>query len=372
MTPNSDMPTPGPDVHSPAASAPPQAPKKKKRRRRVIILTILGLLLAAEGSLRLLAGRYSKFNIFLGAEKEFDPVRRTRWKKDYHVGAFNTNSRGFPGPEFETKKAPGTYRIVCLGDSASVIPPQKSYPAALQDRLRADFPDKKIDVINASCSGYDSRQARSWYEDEVDAIEHDMLIIYLGWNDMGQYNPDGLVFKQQETGYLKAPSALDKLILNIYLLRSIYVVRGFIEQRSAFSTEPLTGDDLTKYSEFYPDHFEKNLVAVIRLAQSRGRRVWMLNHAGLIVESPTPDEQKRIHFPRGMGRRLPKYLALMRAYEAAQQKVSRETGVPIIDVVSHFADPKARVVFSDSAHFDERGSEMFAEIVAGAIRNDIK
>lgn len=358
------------------AGVPVAAPKaviqRRKRRRRMILLATLGLLASGEIALRVVASRDSKFNVFLGAEKDFDPVRRTRWKKNYSLGDFKTNSRGFLGREFDNKKPAGSYRIVCLGDSASVIPPRKTYPAALEERLRAELPHKSIEVINASCSGYDSQQARSWYETEVDGIEHDMLLIYLGWNDMGQYNPDGLVFKRAGMGYLKEPSLLDKAILNIYLLRSIYVVRGFLERRQEFSTEPLVGDDLAKYASFYPTHFEENLLAIVRLAQSRGRRVCMLNFAGLVVENPTVDEQRRMHFPRGMGRRLPKYLALMESYEKALAKVSREANVPIIDVESHFKDPASREVFSDSAHFDERGSAIFAEVVSDAIKADIR
>ena len=360
------------DAGAPAQAKQAVDPRRRKRRRRILLLSVLGLLSAGELTLRYFANRDSKFNIFLGAEKEFDPVRRTRWKRNYHVGDFNTNSRGFPSREFETRKTPGSFRIVCLGDSASVIPPRKSYPAALEARLRALLPGRQIDVINASCSGYDSRQARAWYEGEIDSIEHDMLLIYLGWNDMGQYNPDGLVYKQQETGYLKEPSLLDKAILNIYLLRSIYVVRGFLEKRQTFSTEPLTGDDLAKYAAFYPTHFEENLLAIIRLAHSKGRTVRLLNYAGLVVENPTADEQRRMHFPRGMGRRLHKYLSLMNSYETALDKVSKETGTPIIDVESRFVDAESREVFSDSAHFNERGSEMLAEVVAGAIKSEVK
>ena len=336
-----------------------------------MLVTILLLLVAGELTLRVFASRDSKFQIRIGAEKEWDPYRRTRWKKNLHVGDFHTNSRGFLGPEFDDTKPPGTYRIVCLGDSASVLPVRYNYPTALQKRLRELSPGKQIEVINASCSGYDSRQARVWYEREVNGIEHDMLLIYLGWNDMGQYNPDGLVYKLDETGYLKEPSLLDKLILNVYLLRSMYVVQGYLERRQEFNTDPLTGDELKQYTEFYPSHFEKNLISIIELAKAKGRVVHLLNYGGLVVESPTDDEKQRMHFPRGMGRRLAKYQNLMKAYETALANVSQTTGVPIIDVKTWFADPDHRRVFTDSAHFTEEGSDMFANIVADVVNKDI-
>jgi lysophospholipase L1-like esterase len=289
----------------------PALPRWPRRWKRYVLFAVVLGLIMGEVTLRIFARRDSKFQIRIGAEKEWDPHRRTRWKKNLSVGDFHTNSRGFLGPEFDDKKSPGVYRIVCLGDSASVIPARHNYPMALQKRLGDLLPRKQIELINASCSGYDSRQARVWYEREVNEIEHDMLLVYLGWNDMGQYNPDGLVYKLDETGYLKEPSLVDKMILNVYLLRSMYVVQGYLERRQEFNMAPLTGDELKQYEEFYPSHFEKNLGSIIELAKAKGRVIYMLNYGGLVVENPTDEEKMRMHFPRGMGRRLAKYLSLM-------------------------------------------------------------
>ena len=66
--------------------------------------------------------------------------------------------------------------------------------------------EMNIDVMNASCPGYDSNMAKRWYEKEIDAYEHHILIIFLGWNDMGQYGPEGLPYKLRDTGCLKRPS----------------------------------------------------------------------------------------------------------------------------------------------------------------------
>jgi lysophospholipase L1-like esterase len=344
----------------------------RHRWKWYVFVTILLLLVAGEISLRVFAGRDSKFQIRLGAEKEWDPYRRTRWRKNLHSGDFHTNSRGFLGPEFQDQKPPGVYRIVCLGDSASVVPVRYNYPTALHKRLREQLPDKQIEIINASVAGYDSRQARVWYEREVNDIEHDMLLIYLGWNDMGQYNPDGLVYKLEETGYLKEPNIFDKLILNVYLLRSMYVIRGYLERRQQFNADPLTADELKRYEDFYPTHFEQNLKSIIELAKAKNRVIYMLNYGGLVVENPTDEEKAKMHFPRGMGRRLAKYRSLMKSYERALGNVSEQTAVPIIDVKAWFADPEHRRVFTDSAHFKEEGSDMFADVVANVVKQDIR
>jgi len=328
---------------------------------------LLGALLAGEISLRVLADKDSRFNIRLGASQEWDPHRKHRWTKSSRAGDLVINSRGFVGGEFDEKKVEGGVRIVCLGDSASVIPPSRNYPTVLEEQLRQACPGKRIDVINAGCSGYDSIQAEDWYRREIDAIEHDVLIVYLGWNDMGKYNPDGLVEKRYDAGYLKEPTLFQKLILNVYLLRTLYVVNEHRLARGSPSLEPLTADESRRYEQFRPDHFEKHLTSIITLAQSRGRRVFLTNYAGLVREHPTDDELQRIQFPRGMGKKLAKYLALKAKFDAALVRVSTQTQAPIIDIAAEFDTPDRRQCFSDASHFREEGSDRIAGCIASAL-----
>lgn len=357
---------------SKAEAAPPFRTTRRRRWKRYVALAMLLLFVSGEIGLRVFAGRNSRYSLRIGAAKEWDPHRRVRLRKSYKSRGFVTNSKGFVGPEFDAKKIPGSYRIVTLGDSASVMPARRNYPRVLEERLRQMRPGRRIDVINASCPGYDSGQARIWYEREVDSYDHDMLLIYLGWNDMGQYNPDGLAYKLDEKGYLQEPNLIQKAFLNCYLLRSLYVIRGHWQRRGDVSFEPLTGEEKEIYESFYPTHFEENLLAVIRLAKAKDRKVRILNYAGVVVESPTPDEQRRMHFPRGMGKRLCKYLALKGAYLKAIDTVASQTDTAVIDIASFFTDPKSRRVFTDSMHFNEQGAEMIGSIVAEAILDDIR
>jgi lysophospholipase L1-like esterase len=361
------------DPPIPAANDEGAAPPPRKRNWQLYIV-IGGILfcILGEAGLRVFAGRDSRMNIRMGADKEWDPHRGTKLRANLRIGDLVTNSKGTVGGEFDAKKKPGSYRLVCLGDSASVIPPKYTYPAALQDSVRAKLPGRDIDVINASCPGYDSNQSRIWYEREVNDYEHDMLVIYLGWNDMGQYNPDGLAYKLEGLGYLKEPNLFQKMIIHCYLLRSIYVVRDHWLSRGDVYMGPLADEDAKRYTEFYPAHFEKNLLAVIALAKSRGRTVYMCNYAGLVNENPTADEQARLHFPRGMGRQLQKYLLLKRSYETALANISRQTGVPIIDIAAVFDTPEKRKTFTDAAHFLEEGSKLIASKVADVISPSIK
>ncbi|MEX0641316.1 MAG: GDSL-type esterase/lipase family protein [Pirellulales bacterium] len=352
----------------PAAQPSPQA--KWWRRKRYILLAFVLLLVAGEIAVRVLAGTNSKFNVFIGAAKEFDPEIGVRLKKNYHNDATHVhiNSRGFFGAEFEEKKAPGGFRVVTLGDSASFIPARRNYPTVLQDRLRSAYPQRPMEVINASVPGYSAFQGHRWYEREVDGYEHDALVIYLGWNDMGQYNPDGLPFKLDEAGYLPQPSLVHRALSHCYLLRSIYVPLGYWERSRPVSHEPLSEEDQERYEQFYPDHYEKHLRETIELAKRRGRRVLLLNFASLISDAPTESELARMHFPRGMGKSLPKYRLLIAAYSTALGKVARETQTPIVDIASLFDTPERREVFRDTAHYRVAGAERIADRVFQALK----
>lgn len=345
--------------------------RKRRFRFRYVALGMFLLLIGGEIGARVLADRNSRFNMGIGGSFEWDPHRRVRWQKNYQSPTFRTNSRGFPGDDFEAKKPPDTYRVFCLGDSCTVAPSSYNYPVALQKALNAAMPGRHIEVINAGCPGYDSFQARTWYVEEIDGYEHDMVVIYVGWNDMGQYNPDGLVYKRDASGYLKNPTLIERALLSSYLLRSVYFVTGLLESRGDVLTEPLTGDEAKKYGEFYPTHFEKNLTEVITLAKSRGRKVYVCSYAGIVVPDPTPDEKARIHFPRGMGKSLPKYLKLLESYKAALRNVAAATGTPIIDLADGFKDAESRKCFTDSCHFNPEGSDRIASQIAPVISKDI-
>jgi lysophospholipase L1-like esterase len=252
------------------------------------------------------------------------------------------------------------------------MPDVRNYPRVLEELLRKKFPDRPMEVINASVPGYASHQARRWYAREVDGYEHDMLLIYLGWNDMGQYNPDGLVYKLEDRGYLKEPSLVDRAIINCYLLRSLYVVQGYQERSRPVSLEPLSSADETRYQEFYPTHFEENVTSVIELAKSRGRQVFALNYASLLSGTPNDDELARMHFPRGAGKSLSKYRLLLASYDKALTKATAQTQTPIIDIASKFPTAESRQVFTDTMHFNEAGAEVIAQRVMEEILPHIR
>jgi lysophospholipase L1-like esterase len=318
-------------------------------------------LVGGELWVRACAARDSYFSIRIGAADEWDRYRTFRLRKSYAIGGVTTNSKGILGPEFEAKKAPGSFRIVALGDSCTFIPAERNYPRVLEELLREARPDAQIDVINASCPGYRSDQARTWYERDIDGYEHDLLIIYLGWNDMS--NP-----QMRRIPVIPEPSSFRRLVARSQLLRYLSYLRQGSSRNRPVSLAALRPDQAREfYASVYPIYFEENLLAVIRRAKSRGRQVCLLNYATLLTPAPTKDEQNRMHFPVWMDRRLHLFLISIDAHQAAIQRVAKEADVPIIDIKSLFRDVEDRRVFTDSTHYNEHGAEIIAARVAEVI-----
>jgi len=332
-----------------------------RRRRRLLALGLgFALVGALEGGARLLASRDSRWNVFIGGSREFDPVRGQRLKRGYVSGEIHTSALGTLGRDFTPARAPGVFRIVVLGDSCAFMPPARPWPLVLEERLRAS--GHAVEVVNASCPGYDSFQARAWYEDEVSTWDHDALVVSVGWNDLAQYNPWGLAYKLRERGYLPEPSLLQRALISSYFLRSLYVVEGSLERRGAVSRAPLTDDDRARLAAFTPVRYEENLAAIVRRAG--GRPVFLIGLAGLIKKDATEAEEGRMDFPRGMGKSIERFVATRDLYRAAQGRVG---GVRLVDLAPLFPDEESRRVFTDRVHFDARGAEQVGQRVAEAV-----
>jgi lysophospholipase L1-like esterase len=90
---------------------------------------------------------YDRFHPLPIFYSEFD----NRWRGkpfEREYGEFPLNSHGFKDVEFEKQKAPGTYRILGIGDSFAygVVPYPANYLTLLEERLNAA--GRSVEVIN--------------------------------------------------------------------------------------------------------------------------------------------------------------------------------------------------------------------------------
>lgn len=89
---------------------------------------------------------------------------------------------------FAMSKPSGVFRVFCLGGSTTMgypNPPQLSWPAILEERLRASLPDQKFEVINLGANSYGTTR---------------MLALLRG---IGSYQPDLVIVAAGDTEFVE-------------------------------------------------------------------------------------------------------------------------------------------------------------------------
>ena len=333
----------------------------------VATLVCLGIL---EGAARLFSGSNPTFNVNIGGFKEYHPTRREQLKKNYRAGKIVINALGLPGGECALKPTPGTVRVLCIGNSVTFSPPGANYPHFLQTHLRAACPGVPIEVITAAVPGYSSGQALDWYNEFLHELEADVAVIYLGWNDMGQFHPFGLRYKNE--GLYRPRTLSGWAMENFHLLRMPYYFAGRIERARPVDLAPLTEEEARRLGGFTPRHYEENLRQLITRLVENATTPYLLSLAGLVGHQPTESERARMHFPRGMHRKLAIYEAVYAAYDRSLRNLAAETATPLIDLEPLIQTPQQRTFFTDTMHIDAQGAAAFAEQIATVLGPHIR
>ena len=98
------------------------------------------------------------------------------------------NNLGFRDPRnYELQKAPGTFRILVLGDSVTFghgAVYETTYPYLLEARLEAWRPDVKWEVWNLGVPGYNTGQELAYLRDVGARYDPDLVIVGFYENDL--------------------------------------------------------------------------------------------------------------------------------------------------------------------------------------------
>jgi lysophospholipase L1-like esterase len=112
----------------------------------------------------------------------------------YHLQGTRTdiriNAHGFRGEEIARVKPPACVRIACIGASATFCRESSTnaatWPARLEAALRAAYPARRIEVINAGVPGYVLATARKNLVQRVLPLDPDIVIVCESNNDMAE------------------------------------------------------------------------------------------------------------------------------------------------------------------------------------------
>lgn len=333
----------------------------------MIVSALLGGL---EFAARMVFESNSVLNINVGGMKMHHPTRRTQLIPNYQSNHITINSHGVQGAEFSIEPDLKGLRVLIIGDSVTFSPPERNYPVVIGEQLGAMFPDNSIEVISGAVPGYSSYDALDWYEEFLNELDPDIAIIHLGWNDMGQYHPFGLRYKNESLAY-QEKSLIGSLMQNIYFLRVPYFFLGRIEQAKPIDLSPLSPDDNKMIDKFEPSHFLTNLKTLVSKLRAQGSYVYLVNLAGLNTFDPTESEIARMHFSRGLDKKLSRSKAVYDKYEAALELAAEEANTPTIDLRTLIDTVEKRAIFTDTMHINVEGSEIYGEYIAEEIREKV-
>lgn len=381
--------TPAPSESSPAPAAagsgptPPHGPRRRRvsgrRKALFALITLLLLLVLGELTTRVVDAFVRKANF-----ASHDPATHLYQPDPFlqlslipgarlvdPAQTITVDSRGFraaselalPGPE-------GAFRVVCVGGSttfgASAPTDDATYPALLERKLRAAFPGRTIDVVNAGVPGYTTFHNLPNLALRVLPLEPDAVVFYEAVNDLPLHRKlAGDPWTHRVVRAKKAEhSLLDRLLGHSLLF---LVVRNQYEEAQRRNLRAPPADLPDAVDPAGPRAFERNYRGMIALTRAAGAEPVVVTFASALVPEPTPEDERLAW--DGMYATGVSYQGLRAAY-ATYNGIARRLAAEGPATLAE-ADPVMtgrRELFTDLVHLTEAGRERLSDVVFEAIR----
>ena len=289
--------------------------------------------------------------------------------------AGHINSLGLRGPERSASKPPGVFRVICVGGSttfgAGIIGDEKTYPARLEAHLSALCPGRRFEVWNAGVPGYTTAENVIYLSLRLVDFQPDLVVLYEGYND---FKPNRTPGFRSDYSHWRDRAAPPPRPSTLERLRIHQKLRSFADRhfgsRAAEVRDPRTGERMKRYDSVGEDGlaaFRRNLRTMISVARSAGARTALATSA-----HPCTEENLGAH-PE-LFTYLPGFLPNLTfagtrdafdRYNEAIRSVAREEGALLADAAREI--PPGPELFVDHVHFNPRGADLFARVVADAI-----
>lgn len=290
------------------------------------------------------------------------------------------NVFGIRGPEIAYEKAPGTFRVVCLGGSStygnSPSSDAATWPARLEHHLREAHPEKSIEVINGGAPGWSTFESTVNLAFRMVDFEPDLVVVYHAINDMRcalyrEPTPDNSHWRQTWPTFRPSPiePILEKSIC--YLVWRKYFTR-YLEERGDITynaiKDPPPGNtdwyapDAAKISPVGFRNFKRNLISITAIARAHGAKVLFGTQAldeGDITSPKSGANQKRS----------------MRLMTKILNEVAASQKVPIVDAERVLEEAARKQVeekgeesiFTWEVHLTDEGADLLARTFADRI-----
>ena len=262
------------------------------------------------------------------------------------------NAHGTRGPDFASHKPPGTLRILSLGDSKTFgwgLTEKEAYSGRLEDLLQQwAGPRRKVEVINAGVNAWSYPQIKNYFRNEGVAYQPDAVILADAnfWTQFGDQNSPEFVRKFMNRVRLK--NFLRRFALYHYFIE-VKLNRFYQAHRSRFIPVDPAKDTLFKAQQREPEVLVYQ--AIQGLCQSaRDHSIKPVLVFIPFVDARDPPFQEKVL--------------------ASKQAISRELGIPLIDLSSETARAgKSLYLPDDAAHLNVTGNEIVARLLFQSLTN---
>ncbi len=316
----------------------------------VTVVLFFGLL---EGILRLVYRPDQPFRFYsphpqsvVQYDSELGYRLRPNFKGQAYASSVQVNSLGFRGPEFDPDRKTGL-RVVALGDSCTfgfgVSDNDHTYPARLAAFLNQTH--GPAEVINAGVVGYTSNQALRLLQTRVSHYHADILLIFVGWNDLGNSMlPNWTPTMTQD---IEAPNALIRYAPYLVLALSDLFSRFRAPRALGFRAEAI-------------EAYSVNLGMIVDAARKSGT-------APVLVTWPTRvfrqiEQLRQVEVMRGSGVRFASWFDYYERYQRKLRDLAGTKQVRVIDLAEKMNQKDATYYF-DEIHFSDVGTMEAAQVI---------
>lgn len=220
-------------------------------------------------------------------------VGRPNWSReaDEKDGQKSHGPRGFRNPEPPLKKAPGVFRIACLGGSStygsSPSNDSATWPAQLETILNASQ-QRPIEVLNAGLMGWSTFGSLINYSLRVSDYQPDLVLVYHGINDMrcalylrgGDPQADNTHWRLGWPRLVRTPGESLLELSQTYLIWRRYMSSYGVGQKSLgfYGIKNYRADDKDPFWREKPpslgfENFQRNLISLQAVVKAHGAQI---------------------------------------------------------------------------------------------------
>jgi len=314
-----------------------------------------------------------------------------------HINSFN-----FRGDEIKREKDKNTFRIFVLGGSTVLnagVSYSNSFGKLLQDKLTKEYPNKKIEVLNAGMDGFTTEHSIIQYLFYIKDFKPDLIITWQGINDM-YYSCTGNFFTKggyqedysHQLGSLAVPIRQyfsdTNLPLSVHFhlvtfdfLRHIFTYNFYSDINPLLNTNVAIKLSELKLNPYKPtsmknfpsiNSYKRNLLTLTNIIKNDNVPLIIGNQAFLYTESANnPKIPFQWYMQRNClkGQNYPDTKSLINGiqlFNKVTKEVSNETNNKFVDFEKEI--PKTKEYFFDDVHTTEKGNSKMSEILFQTIK----